>query len=72
MEGNNQDKYEGRSGKKLAHSYCLAAFGGRGLHFVFYVHVYRETMRRENKPNAILIVSTFQHVSSLQGNHHQT
>lgn len=29
---------------------------------MFYVHVYRVTMRRENKPNAIFIVSTFHHV----------
>lgn len=29
---------------------------------MFYVHVYRVTMRRENKPNAILIVSTFHNV----------
>lgn len=39
---------------------------------MFYVHVYGITIRRENKPNAILIVSTFQHLSARQENHQQS
>lgn len=62
MDGNNR----GREEKKKKPQQADAGYRvqDRELHFMFYIHVYGVTMRRENKPNAILIVSTFQHIAN--------
>lgn len=66
--GRKQSGERGEKEKKKIHKPHQANAGyrvqDRELHFTFYIHVYGVTMRRENKPNAILIVSTFQHVAN--------
>lgn len=62
FEGNDQDKSEPTSATNSPTP--GGGLEGRKLHLEFYVRMFGAAERRENKPNAILIVGTFQRAST--------